>query len=272
MLKAEEIKTFFELESSHAKKELGQNFLIDEEIAKNIVNALDIKENEEVLEIGPGLGSLTEQLLKKDINLTVVEIDAKFVKYLDLAFKDKITIKKANFLTFTDTHFNKIIGNLPYYITSEILEKIAIEFDGFQEGVFMVQTEALDRILSTKGKDYSPLNILLSYKFNIKKLFKVSKTSFFPMPNVASSVFKLIIKEDIDKEFAKKLYKVASICFVNRRKTLANNLKSFIGNDEALKNIYEKLNFKDSIRAEELSLNDYELLTKELLKLEFIEL
>lgn len=272
MLNSEEIKDFFLLESSHAKKELGQNFLIDENIASQIVDELNFKTNEEILEIGPGLGSLTEKLVDRNANLTVVEIDNKFINYLSLAFKDKIIIKKCNILNYEDCHFKKVIGNLPYYITSEILEKIALDFNNLEEAVFMVQLEALDRILSNKGKNYSPLNILLAYKYKIIKLFKVSKTSFFPMPNVASSVFKLVKKDNIDNVFTSKLYKVATICFANRRKTLSNNLKSLIKDENIIKKVFVSLNLKPTIRAEELSIKDYEILTKELLNLEIIDL
>ena len=274
MLNKEEIKDFFELEFSHAKKELGQNFLIDQKIITEIVNSLSINDNENILEIGPGLGALTSELLSKNINLTVVEYDQKFVNFLNNCYsKNKnLTVIKGNFLTYKDYSFSKLIGNLPYYITTEIIEHILKDFYNFKEGVFMVQNEALNRLLSLKGKDYNALNIMINYGYDVKKLFLVSKNSFFPMPNVDSIVFKIVRKENNDQKFNLSLLKVSKTLFKLRRKTIYNNLKTIINDENMIKNVLNSVSLKENMRAEELSVNDFTNLTKELLKLNIISL
>ena len=274
MLNKDAIKDFFILESSHAKKELGQNFLIDETVIKNIVSSLNINDNDEILEIGPGLGALTGELLNKNITLTAVEYDQKFVNFLNNCYSknNNLVVIKNNFLTYKDYKFSKIIGNLPYYITTDIIEHIVKHFFNFKEGVFMVQNEALNRLLSLKGKDYNALNVLLSYAYDIKKLFLVSKNSFFPIPNVDSVVFKINIKKDSDYRFNLALLKVCKTLFKLRRKTIFNNFKTMIKDENTIKEVLKSTNLKENMRAEELSVNDFVNLTKEVLKLHIISL
>ena len=239
-----------------------------------IHNSLSINDNENILEIGPGLGALTSELLAKNINLTVVEYDQKFVNFLNNCYsKNKnLTVIKGNFLTYKDYSFSKLIGNLPYYITTEIIEHILKDFYNFKEGVFMVQNEALNRILSLKGKDYNALNIMINYGYDVKKLFLVSKNSFFPMPNVDSIVFKIVRKENSDQKFNLSLLKVSKTLFKLRRKTIYNNLKTIINDENMIKNVLNSVYLKENMRAEELSVNDFTNLTKELLKLNIISL
>ncbi len=274
MLNKDEIKDFFLLEYSHAKKELGQNFLIDEKVINEIVSSLSTTEKEEVLEIGPGLGALTGELIKKNINLTAVEYDQKLVNFLNNCYSKNtnLTVIKGNFLHYKDYKFEKIIGNLPYYITTEIIEHIIKHFNNFKEGVFMVQNEALSRLLFLKGKDYNALNVVINYAYNIKKLFLVSKNSFFPVPNVDSIVFKMTIKEGFDHKFNLALLKVSKTLFKLRRKTIYNNFKTMINDDETIKKVIQNCSLKQNMRAEELSVNDFINLTKELLNLKIISL
>lgn len=273
MLNKDEIKDFFDLEASHAKKELGQNFLINEETIQKIVDSLNINKDEKILEIGPGLGALTGELVKKTNNLTVVEYDAKFVDFLSRVYQNgEINIVKGNFLTYKDFSFEKIIGNLPYYITTDIIEYILKNFSNFKEGVFMVQKEALDRLLSLNGKDYSALNILINMQYNVEKLFIVRKDNFFPMPNVDSIVFKITKKENVENLFSLVVYKVAKNLFKLRRKTIYNNLKFLIKDENKIKELLNKLNLSLNLRAEQLKIQDFINLTNELLKEEIIKL
>ncbi len=263
MLSVNEIKDFFKLENSHAKKELGQNFLINEEVIINIVNALEIKDNDNVLEIGPGLGSLTDELVKRTHNLTLVEYDQKFYNFLNKCHEDKnINIIKSNILHFKDYSMNKVIGNLPYYITSDILEFIAKNYRNLEKGVFMIQLEALKRITSLKGKDYNALNIFLEYRYDIKELFKVKKNNFFPEPNVDSVVFSITPKNNSDFNLGNSIYKVSKILFTNRRKTIQNNLKIIIKDKELMDEVLKESNLLPSLRAEDLLIEDYVRLTK----------
>ena len=268
MLNIDQIKDFFILENSHAKKELGQNFLIDLQTINNIVDSLEIKKGEKVLEIGPGLGALTCELVKKDINLTCVEYDQKFVNFLNKNFESKnnITIIKNSILHFKDFSFEKIIGNLPYYITTDILEYIFKNFRYLNEAVFMVQNEALNRILALTGKDYNAINVLIGYRYDIKKIFNVSKNNFFPVPNVDSVVFKINIKENTDFNFSIALLKVTKILFKFRRKTIYNNLKVIVSNIEQLTLLLERCGLSSNLRPEQLKIDDFIKITNELIE------
>lgn len=262
MLKTEEIIDFFKLENSHAKKELGQNFLVKEKVAEDIVDALKITSTDEILEIGPGLGALSNLIIGKPKKYTLVEYDQKFVNFLNKSFENKnATIVKNNILKFRDYNFNKIIGNLPYYITSDIIEYVALRFEKLEKAVFMIQKECLRRFTALSGKDYNALNVVLNYLFKINELFKVTKENFFPQPNVESIVFEMIKKDDIDYAFAKSLYKISKICFSNRRKTVFNNLSSVTRDKIIIKEVLTEANFKDTIRAEELTVQDFIKLT-----------
>ena len=269
MLDSKEIIDFFKLENSHAKKELGQNFLINKKVCESIVSLLPIdKEKDKVLEIGPGLGALSDILINKSNDLTLVEYDAKFVNFLSLSYEQKNNVKivKNNILKVKDEGFNKVIGNLPYYMTTEILQHITFKFESFEFGVFMVQKECIKRILSLSGKDYSAFNVFLNYAFDIKCAFDVGKNNFFPIPGVDSTVFALKKKENIDIIFAKKIFKVATALFLNRRKTILNNLNSFIKNKELSLELLNKANLKDTLRAEQLTVEDYIKLTNILIE------
>ncbi len=274
MLTREEIKDYFQLENSHAKKELGQNFLVNKKTIEEIIQLIDLNEEDILLEIGPGLGALTNNLIGKTRNYTVVEYDAKFVDYLTRAYGDKdINIIKNNILKYKDFSANKIIGNLPYYITSDILLYVAINFKKLEKAVFMIQKEAYERITAKKGtKEYNALNIILDYVFSITKNMNVSKTSFFPMPQVDSVVLTLDKRKDIDKSLIKPLLVCTRAMFLNRRKTIYNNLNCLVKNKEITNMILEQLNLAPTTRAEELDKKDFVALTNELLKLEVIKL
>ena len=273
MLNKDQIKDFFALENSHAKKELGQNFLIDLETIDNIVNSLNVIKGERVLEIGPGLGALTNELIKKDINLTCVEYDQKFVNFLNKSYENckNLTIIKNNILHFKDFSFKKVIGNLPYYITTDILEYIFKNFENLEEAVFMVQNEALNRILALSGKDFNAINVLIAYRYEIEKLFIVSKNNFFPIPNVDSIVFKIKIKENSDFNFSLALLKVSKILFKFRRKTIYNNLKVIVNNSNELTLLLEKCGLSPNSRPEQLKINDFIKITNELVENKFIK-
>jgi len=274
MLTRDEIKAYFQLESSHAKKELGQNFLCNQKTVDEIVSLVDVKKDDVLLEIGPGLGALTNDLIGRTNNYTVVEYDAKFVDYLNRAYSDKdIKIVKNNILKYKDFSANKIVGNLPYYITSDILQYLAINFHKLDRAVLMMQREAYKRITAKQGtKDYNALNIVLDYCFKIITNMIVVKTSFFPMPQVDSVVLTFTKKKGVDDSFIRPLLTCTRAMFLNRRKTIFNNLSSLVKDKEKTNQILNDLNFKPNLRAEELTLNDFIGLTNVLLKLEIIKL
>lgn len=273
MLSVNEIIDFFKLNNSHAKRELGQNFLVNKDAIIDIVDALEINENDKVMEIGPGLGALTDEIINKATNYTVVEYDAKFVDFLTREYGDRknFTVVKNNILKVREFDGNKVIGNLPYYITTDILEHIILNYKNLTRGVFMVQKECLERITALSGKDYNAINVVIKYLFDLKIIRKVKRDCFFPEPNVDSVVFK-IEKQEKNGVSAAFLYKIAKICFSNRRKTLFNNLGNVIKDKTKVRDLLNECKLKETARAEELSVNDFVTLSNAILKCELIAL
>ena len=273
MLTRDEIKDYFKLESSHAKKELGQNFLCNQKVIDGIVELINPQKEDVLLEIGPGLGALTNDLIGKCDNFTVVEYDAKFVDYLSRAYEGQnIKIVKNNILKYKDFNANKVTGNLPYYITSDILLFVAINFKKLDRAVFMMQREAFKRITAKHGtKDYNVLNIVLDYTFKFKQNMIVPSTSFFPKPNVDSVVIAFNRRKDIDESLIRPLLVCTRAMFLNRRKTLFNNLNSLVRNKERSLEIIAQLGYDVNCRAEELKLEDFVNLTKVLIEEKFIK-
>ncbi|MDH5475260.1 MAG: 16S rRNA (adenine(1518)-N(6)/adenine(1519)-N(6))-dimethyltransferase RsmA [Cyclobacteriaceae bacterium] len=246
-----------------AKKHLGQHFLNDDQIAKDIVGGLSSNALEgSVLEIGPGMGVLTKHLLKKTNNLSVVEIDTESISYLSHNFPElENRIIEGDFLKmnlkqgFGDQF--SIIGNFPYNISSQIFFKILDYKDHVTEVVGMLQKEVAERIVSSPGnKTYGILSVLLQVYFDVEYLFTVEPEVFIPPPKVRSGVIR-IKRNDVNVlKCDEKLFKqIVKQGFQNRRKTLRNALKPLNLTDE-VKSL-EILNK----RAEQLSVSDFEYLT-----------
>lgn len=245
-----------------AKKNLGQHFLTDETIAENIVKSLQEKEN--VLEIGAGMGVLTKYLLNYDIkNFRVVEIDKESVLYLNENYPQlKEKIIEDDFLKINlDGIFTQncaIIGNFPYNISNQILFKVFENKDKVGEVVGMFQKEVAERVVAKSGnKTYGILSVLLSAFYDIDYLFTVPNTVFSPIPKVQSAVIRL--KRNDIKELScneKDFILVVKTAFNQRRKMLRQSLKAL---SKDLSKIDEKTL---TLRAEQLSVNDFINLTK----------
>ena len=213
-----------------AKKEVGQNFLVDPSLAEKTVSLLLDPSEGPILEIGPGAGSLTYFLIEKGYRGTAVDIDEGLVLKLqeDFAFDSDFKIERANALKVDYRPYVQLIGNLPYYITSSLIETFLFEAPKAKRGVFMVQKEAYERLTAGPGtRDYSPLSIMFSLLGQAKKAFLVPPSSFQPAPHVESLVFAYDFLEGRDLERAKEFHAFLKKCFALRRKTLANNLKKF---------------------------------------------
>lgn len=247
-----------------AKKHLGQHFLKDLNVAEKIANSLKPEMSKaKVLEIGPGMGVLTQFLLKRDIDLSVVEIDKESVQYLDLNFKG-LKIIEGDFLKMDlkDRIGEEvsIVGNFPYNISSQIFFKVLEFKDIIPEVVGMVQREVGVRIASGPGnKDYGILSVLLQAYYDIEYLFTVSEKVFKPEPKVKSGVIRLKRNSREKLECDEKLFvKVVKQAFQTRRKTLRNALKVFgLPEELSKKEIFNK-------RAEQLSVEDFLNLTKDI--------
>ena len=233
----------------------GQNFLCDEKIIDGIISSAGIKPRDTVLEIGPGIGALTEKLSMLDIDLKCVEIDKRLVSYLRSAYPDTEIID-SDFLKLKDYGADKIdvvISNLPYYIMTDIMMKVFEEAINARKIVYMIEEAALDRILCESGtKSYGPLAVVSELYGDIIVLTKVPGTSFVPMPRTTSVVISF---NCYDKRPDKELMSFIKKCFAQRRKTLANNLKGY---DKDKLNKWVQDNFiTESIRAEALEPCDF---------------
>jgi 16S rRNA (adenine1518-N6/adenine1519-N6)-dimethyltransferase len=241
-----------------AKKSLGQNFLIDKNIVKKILNLIEIK-NKNIIEIGPGEGAVTEEILKrKPKSLILIEKDYNLSKKLKKKFfKDKfIKVYNSDILKFDIENCcnqnSNIIGNLPYNISSQILVKF-IKFKKwppkFRNLIFMFQKELGQKIIGTfPSANYGRLSILSNYRLNILRKFFVSSNCFFPRPNVTSMVIHFQPKKKIFFNINKisNLEKVTNILFSTKRKMINKNIKKILSNDKIKKIIDLKINLRPS--------------------------
>lgn len=243
-----------------AKKKFGQNFLIDtntvEKIAKSACDSCLT-----TIEIGPGLGALTEQLLKYSKNVVAYEIDKDIYELLNNNLKDdRLSVVLGDFMDVDLSIYKdkvNVCSNLPYYITTPILFKIFESELDINKITVMVQKEVGDRLSATVGsEDYGALSIEVQYLYDVKLEMNISKSVFYPMPNVDSAIISFVPKIDRNKEFEDRFFELVKNCFRMRRKTLNNNLKD-IFDVEVIDRIYREMNFDKSVRAEQLSLDDY---------------
>lgn len=245
-----------------ARKRFGQNFLIDPQVIADIVNAVAPKRGDCVVEIGPGLGALTDPLLKRLDHLHVVEIDRDIISRLKKKYSsDQLTIHAGDALDFDFSSLSDaesslhIVGNLPYNISTPLLFHLA----GFAHLVydmhFMLQKEVVERMVAEPGtSDFGRLSVMLQYRFVMDWLLDVPPESFEPAPKVDSAVIRLIprIPGEIVVKDESRFAALVSAAFAQRRKMLRNNFKGIL--DDAG---FEKLNISPTARAEDLSVEDY---------------
>lgn len=245
-------------------KRFGQNYLIDKNITNKIVNEISPGKNDKIIEIGPGTGSLTEELLKRTSQIIGVEIDKRAFDLLISKFKSMKLINN-DFLDININELNngknnlRIVGNIPYNITSPILFKLIDNNQLISDAVLMVQHEVAKRITGKTGtKDYGILAVLSQYFCETKLCFKISPNVFYPRPRVYSALIHLFFRNNVISGKKKDLFiKIVKASFGKRRKTLKNSLSN---------SIFEKLNFSGSginlsLRAEQLSIDDFIRLT-----------
>lgn len=258
------------------KKSFGQNFLTDTNILQKIVDTAEIDKGVNVIEIGPGIGALTEFLAENAAEVMAFEIDDRLIPILadTLARFDNVQvvnqdILKADLQTQIQAFKNsdlpiKVVANLPYYITTPILMHLIESKIPFAEFVVMIQKEVADRISAMPNtKAYGSLSIAVQYYMTAKVSFIVPRTVFVPAPNVDSAILKMVRRDQPvvsvqDEDF---FFRVSKVAFVHRRKTLWNNLTSHFGKSEDTKAKLEKAleiaKIKPSIRGEALSIPDF---------------
>ncbi len=259
------MESFLKNKNFNFKKSFGQNFIVDKNIIDNIIKFSLVDKDTMVIEIGPGAGSLTTALAASSKSVLCYEIDDSLKDVLSDSLKnfDNVDIIYQDFLkanvseTLKKYNYDKlyVIANLPYYITTPIITKIIEDKLNVDKIVIMVQKEVGDRLKAQPGsKDYNSLSIYISYYFNVKKLMDVSRNVFLPKPNVDSIVIELSKKENKYKlKNENVFFKLVRDSFVQKRKTLRNNLKAY--DLKIIEKVLNKYGYDLSVRAENLSID-----------------
>lgn len=274
----EETKYILKKYGITANKSLGQNFLINEEAVQKIVEGAEISKEDLVIEIGPGLGTLTKELLEKAGKVIAIEIDKRMLEILtdrfslynnfelinqDVLKADLNNLIKQNIESQTSNiKHAKIVANLPYYITTPIVMKLLEEKLPIDSITIMIQKEVADRLIEKPGgKNTGAITYAIYYYATSEEIYKVMPNSFIPEPAVESKVIKLNIrnKVPVQVENEELMFKIIKYAFMQRRKTLVNSLENskLFKNKKEIENMLEKLEINTKIRGEALSLEDY---------------
>src|SRR5574344_773624 len=243
------------------KHSLGQNFLNDDEILNKIVNSVTVSTQDVIVEVGPGLGYLTNKLKKFNVRLLAFEIDERTKPYLDKLADDQTSIIYQDFLNINLNDYVKkddrvhVIANIPYYITTPIIDHILKMNINIVDMTLMVQNEVANRLASKPGtRDYGYITAYLNYYFNIKKLFAVDRHYFSPVPNVDSALIQLTkINRSNAVRDEKLLTSFLHDSFQYKRKNLKNNLKKY--DLELINSVLKGHNLDVNCRAEEISID-----------------
>ena len=267
-----------------ANKSLGQNFLISEQVVNKIVECSSITKEDLVIEIGPGLGTLTKELLEKAGKVICIELDKKMIKILQDRFSlyENFEIIHADVLNVRlnkiikdekeEKGFKsaKIVANLPYYITTPIIMKLLEDRLDLESITVMIQKEVADRLIAIPGqKETGAITYSVYYYATAEGILEVPKDSFIPEPEVTSKVIKLTLRKEPPVEVKSRgvMFKIIKSAFMQRRKTLLNaltNTKVFMSKDEGLK-ILKELNLDENVRAENLTLENFAQITNKIL-------
>ena len=272
----EETKFIMNKYNIKANKSLGQNFLINEEVVNKIVESSEISKEDLVIEIGPGLGTLTKFLLEKAKKVICIELDSKMITILNDRFRlySNLEIKnedvlKVDLKTLIKNEKEvygvknvKIVANLPYYITTPIIMKLLEEKLDLESITVMIQKEVADRLIAIPGEKNTGAITYTVYYYSIgEKITEVQKNSFIPEPEVTSEVIKLTIrnKAPINVKNKELMFNIVKNAFMQRRKTLLNSLNNsniFSSKDEGAK-ILKEIGLEENVRAERLTLQDF---------------
>ncbi|RRG07966.1 MAG: 16S rRNA (adenine(1518)-N(6)/adenine(1519)-N(6))-dimethyltransferase RsmA [Lactobacillus sp.] len=284
-------KAILERYGLRAKKSLGQNFLTDTNVLNNIVSAAEITKADNVIEIGPGIGALTEKLAQAAGEVVALEIDEDLLDVLYEVLFDYDNVKvinkdvlKTDVKTLINEEFSdpsrpiKVVANLPYYITTPILMQLLSVDVKWASIVVMMQKEVAQRLAAEPGtKAYGTLSLAIQYKMDVRLAFEVPRTVFVPAPNVDSAIVELTPRHEalaVLPDDEKGLFRLIKGCFSHRRKTLANNLQGVVGKGADKKAqtqaILAELSIAPSVRPETLSLDQFILLANRLRDAELI--
>lgn len=268
------VREIIDLYDFKFKKSLGQNFLIDKNFVDKIVDAAEI-ENQNVLEIGPGIGTITYEMAKVAKKVVAIEIDQTLIPILEENLGEfenakvinedilKVDLKKLVEEEFNGESF-KVVSNLPYYITTPIIEMLITTGIPCDDMTIMVQKEVAERMVASESdKEYSSLSVFIKFYTDAKAVINLPKSVFMPQPKIDSTILNLKLRLYDDRVNQDMLFKLVRAGFNKRRKTILNSLSDVVAKDD-LKLTFEKLNLAENLRAENLSLDDYINLANEL--------
>lgn len=268
------VKEIIDLYDFNFKKSLGQNFLIDKNFVDKIVDAADIKD-QNVLEIGPGIGTITYEMAKIAKKVVAIEIDQTLIPILEENLSEfenakviKQDILKTDLKRLVDNEFNgesfKVVSNLPYYITTPIIEMLITTGLPCDDMTIMVQKEVAERMVASESdKEYSSLSVFIKFYTEVKVIANLPKSVFIPQPKIDSTILNLklrIYDENVNQDL---LFKLIRAGFNKRRKTILNSMSDVVEKDK-LKEAFAKVDLKENLRAENLSIDDFINLTNEL--------
>ena len=273
----EETRFIMKKYNIRANKNLGQNFLINEEVVKNIVGCSNIEKEDLVIEIGPGLGTLTKYLLEKAGKVICIELDTKMLQILEDRFSlynnfelinnDVLKVDLKNIIKKEKEEGKiknvKIVANLPYYITTPIIMKLLEEELELESITVMIQKEVADRLIATPGeKNTGAITYSVYYYADSEAIMEVPNSSFIPEPEVTSKVIKLNIRKEpaVKPKDKEKMFKIIKYAFMQKRKTLLNSLinNGVFKNKTQGTEILNSLGIKENVRPEELTLKQFE--------------
>ncbi len=272
----EETQAILNTYKIQANKSLGQNFLIDDCVIEKIIESSNIEKEDLIIEIGPGLGVLTERLLKKSNNVVVIELDKKMIEILQNRFclnrnleiinNDvlKVDLEKLIKNKKEQTNINKvkIVANLPYYISTPIIMKLLENRLEISEIIVMVQKEVAQRLGAETGKrEAGAITYAVEYYAQATPIIDVPKESFIPSPKVESQVIKLEVRQNpkIEVEDEKLLFNIIQKSFMQRRKTLSNALinNKILDSKEKVEKMFKTLEIPSNVRGENLTLEEF---------------
>jgi len=259
-----DLKVAMQLAGIRANKNLGQHFLIDSEAVDEIIAAADIKPSDTVLEIGPGLGVMTDALGKTGASVVAVETDSKLVELLRRRVPDNVTIEKSDIMKFnlaTLPAEYKVVANVPYYITSPIIRLLMESSNPSSVAVLLIQKEVAERIAARPG-DMSILALSVQYYADVELVTDVPRDKFYPVPNVDSTVIKIIRRDKpVFEADPQKLFRLIKAGFGEKRKQLRNSLAGGlqISTDQAIA-VIATAGLNETARAQELSLDEWRAL------------
>jgi 16S rRNA (adenine1518-N6/adenine1519-N6)-dimethyltransferase len=269
----EETKFIMKKYNISANKDLGQNFLVDDSVIENIIEVSEIKSEDFVIEIGPGLGTLTSKLVEKAGKVIAIELDKKMIEILNDRFslyenfkvinEDVLKVDLNNLIkNENDKNYTvKIVANLPYYITTPIIMKLLEEKLNINSITVMIQKEVADRLTEIPGgKNTGAITYCVYYYANAQEMMTVPNTSFIPAPKVNSEVIKLDIRKEppVYLKNEEIFFKVIKASFMQRRKTLLNGLANAgIASKEKIKTILQQLELNENTRGEQLTIEQF---------------